>query len=142
MTVLVVITSLLCSGFKSCGNISKSGAGGSSGSSSGQVAGVVIGVGAAVAVVTLVSVEQSHHTLKGCVFADASGLRLLTSDSKLYAINGDVANVKAGDKVTVHGSRVKRAKNSTDPQTFVVEELKKDYGPCQVPIAESTNAEK
>jgi hypothetical protein len=139
---IVLVTSLLCSGFRSCGDISKTSLGGSPGPTSGQVAGVVVGVGAVVAVVTLVSVQQSDHTLKGCVYADASGLRLLTSDSKLYAIDGDVAAVKAGDKVTLHGSRVKRAKNSTDPQTFVVKKLRKDYGPCRVPLAQQTKPDK
>jgi hypothetical protein len=140
--MFAVIASLLCSGFRSCGDISTSTLGGSLGPSNGQVAGAVIGVGAAIAVVTLVSVEHSHHSLKGCVFADPSGLRLLTSDSKLYAIDGDVANVKAGDKVTLHGSRVKRAKNSIEPQTFVVQKLRKDYGPCQVPLAQPAKPEK
>ena len=107
------------------------------GPSKGEVVGAAVGVGAVVAAVTIVAVNHSHHTLNGCVFAGQNGLQLRTSDSKTYAIEGDAADIKAGDKVKLHGSRVKKTKDSSGDQVFKVEKLKKDYGPCHVTPAEA-----
>jgi len=61
-------------------------------------------------------------------------MKLKTSDSKIYSIDGDSAAVKAGEKVKLHGSRVK-AKTADGDQTFKVEKVSKDYGPCHADIA-------
>ncbi len=105
----------------------------------GPSTGEVIGVGvAAVAVVvigtvTLVHVHNSHHTIKGCVVAGSNGVEIRTSGEgpKTYKLTGDT-NVKVGDLVKVHGDKVKKVKGSTDDETFTVEKLNKDYGPCKV----------
>ena len=104
----------------------------------GPSKGEVIGVGVAavgvivIGTVVLVHVHNSHHTIKGCVVAGPSGVQIKSgtgSDMKTYTLSGDT-NVKVGDLVKVHGSKVKKVKNSTDDQTFIVEKLNKDYGPC------------
>jgi hypothetical protein len=104
----------------------------------GSRKGEVIGVGVAavgvivIGTVVLVHVHNSHHTIKGCVVAGPSGVQIQSgtgSDRKTYTLSGDT-NVKVGDLVKVHGSKVKKVKNSTDEQTFLVEKLNKDYGPC------------
>ena len=105
----------------------------------GPSAGEVYGVGiAAVAVVvigtvTLVHVHNSHHTIKGCVVAGSNGIEIRTSGDapKTYKLAGDT-NVKVGDMVKVHGDKVKKVKGSIDDETFTVEKLNKDYGPCKV----------
>lgn len=104
----------------------------------GPSKGEVIGVGVAavgvivIGTVVLVHVHNSHHTIKGCVVAGPSGVHIRSgtgSNMKTYTLSGDT-NVKVGDLVKVHGSKVKKVKNSTGDQTFRVEKLNKDYGPC------------
>jgi hypothetical protein len=104
----------------------------------GPSKGEVIGVGvAAVAVVvigtvTLVHVHNSHHTIKGCVVAGPNGVQIRSDNGgKTYTLAGST-NVKVGDLVKVHGDKVKKVKGSTDDETFTVEKLNKDYGPCKV----------
>lgn len=106
----------------------------------GEIIGAAVGIGAVIAVVVVVSVNHSHHTMKGCIFEGASGLELRTSDSKTYALEGDPASIKVGDMVKFHGSKVKKTKDSTGDQVFKVERLKKDYGPCRVDSAPTTSA--
>jgi hypothetical protein len=104
----------------------------------GPSTGEVVGVGVAavgvivIGTVVLVHVHNSHHTIKGCVVAGPAGVQIQSgtgSDMKTYTLSGDT-NVKVGDLVKVHGSKVKKVKNSTGDQTFLVEKLNKDYGPC------------
>ncbi|HZL26790.1 MAG TPA: hypothetical protein VFC39_09690 [Acidobacteriaceae bacterium] len=104
----------------------------------GPSKGEVIGVGVAavgvivIGTVVLVHVHNSHHTIKGCVIAGPAGVQIQSgtgSDMKTYTLSGDT-NVKVGDLVKVHGSKVKKVKNSTGDQTFMIEKLNKDYGPC------------
>jgi hypothetical protein len=103
------------------------------GPSGGEVAGAVVGVSAGVAVVVaVVAVNHSHHVKTGCVVSGPQGLELQTSDSKSYALEGDTANLKVGDRVKVHGSKVKKAKDAAGPDVFKVQQLNKDYGACQV----------
>lgn len=109
------------------------------GPSGGQVAGAGIGVGAAVVIVAVVAVNHSHHTLTGCAFNGADGLKLKASDSRVYSIEGN-ANMKAGEKVKVHGSKVKKARDSGADQVFKVEKVSKDYGPCHVDVAASSSS--
>jgi len=100
------------------------------GPTAGEVAAVGVGVGAAV-VVTVVLVNRAHHTVKGCVFAGKDGPEVRTQDnSKAYALAGVTQNIKVGDLVRFHGSKVKKAKGSTADQTFTVQKISKDYGPC------------
>jgi hypothetical protein len=99
-----------------------------------------VGAGAVIAVAIIVPVEisRSHHIVTGCVMTGANGLELQTSDGKTYALEGDAASIKVGDKVKVHGSKMKKTKDSTGPGVFRVEKLNRDYGPC--PIASSAGA--
>jgi hypothetical protein len=106
------------------------------GPSGGQVYGAIAGVAGIAVVGTILAVNHSHHTLSGCIFDGPGGLRLQTSDSKIYTIEGDAVSLKAGDKVKLHGSRVKKAKGYTGDQAFTVQKLSKNYGPCHVTLAQ------
>ncbi len=105
----------------------------------GPSTGEVVGVGVAavgvivVGTVVLVHVHHAHHTVKGCVYAGPRGFEVKTDDNKVYALSGDTLKVKQGDLVKFHGNKIKRAKSSTDDQTFMVEKMNKDYGPCKLP---------
>ena len=109
------------------------------GPSGGEAAGAGIGVGAAVVIVAVVAVSHSHHTLTGCAFNGPNGLKLKTSDST-YSIEGDAANIKAGEKVKLHGSKVKKAKGAGGDQVFKVEKVSKDYGACHVEVGASSGS--
>ena len=107
---------------------------GSFGPSNGEIAGAAVGIGAAVAVAIIVPVgiSRSHHIVTGCVITGSNGLELQTSDSKTYLLEGDAASIKVGDKVKLHGTKIKKTKDSTGPGVFKVEHLNRNYGPCPV----------
>ncbi|MGA7858045.1 MAG: hypothetical protein WCA11_08980, partial [Terracidiphilus sp.] len=105
---------------------------GTIGASKGEVVGGAVGIGAGLTaiVIILVEINHSHHTLNGCVFSGPNGLELQTSDSKRFMLEGDAASVKVGDRVKLHGSKVKKTKGTVGDQVFKVEKLNRDYGPC------------
>jgi uncharacterized protein DUF5818 len=131
---------MLCTGATSPSGCNTSSSGiGNIGPSNAEVIGAAVGVGAVIAVAIIVPVEisRSHHILTGCVVNSAIGLDLRTSDGKTYSLEGEAASIKVGDKVKLHGTRIKKAKDSTGPGVFKVEKLNRSYGPCPVG---STNA--
>jgi hypothetical protein len=91
--------------------------------------GAVVAVGVGVAII--VAVHSSNHTIKGCAYSDKEGLLIHDGDTdKKYILTGATPGIKAGDKVRVHGSKVKNAKGDKGDQTFVVQKVTKDYGVC------------
>lgn len=138
IAVFGVLTVFLC-----CSSTAPSGCNtsneGSIGPSAGEVIGAAVGIGAAIAIVTVVAVEHSRHTITGCAFSGPNGLLFKTSDSKVYAIEGDANGIKSGEKVKVRGSRANRKRDSNGNQVLVVEQVRKDYGPCPANIAQSSS---
>jgi len=45
-----------------------------------------------------------------------------------------------GDLVQFHGSKVKKVKGSAGNQTFTVEKIGRDYGPCKLNSGQAANA--
>ena len=132
---MAALASLICCGVAGCcgSGMTNCKSSGSLGPSGAEVAGVVIAAGAVVATAVALEVHHSHHMLKGCASTGPNGLELQAQgDGKAYMLSGDTANIKAGDRILVHGSRVKQPKHSTTVQTFSVEKLGKDYGPCML----------
>jgi hypothetical protein len=125
---------LLCSGATAPTGCTSNSSSDSIGPRQGEVIGAAVGVGAAiaVAVVVLVEVNHSHHSLSGCAISAPNGLELQTSDSKSYALVGDAASIRVGDRVKLKGSKVKKTKDTTGDQIFRVAAINKDYGPCKV----------
>ena len=90
-----------------------------------------VGVGAGIGIYCAV-----HHgnSLNGCAVSGSDGLELQNrGDQQTYALVGEVAGIKPGDRVRVSGKKEK--KDVGDAQPFVVEKLTKDYGPCKVETA-------
>jgi hypothetical protein len=88
----------------------------------------------AVGAVIVIAVHSSHHNLKGCAYSDKDGLHIKDGDTaKDFVLTGATPNIKVGDVVKVHGSKVKKPKGEAGDQTFVVEKLSKDYGVCPAP---------
>jgi hypothetical protein len=138
---VAALTSILCAGIAGCcgSGMTNCKSSGSLGPSGAEVAGVIVGVGAVIGVGVALEVSHSHHILKGCTSTGLNGLELQTG-TKNYLLSGDTASIKAGDVIRVHGSRVKQPKHSTGDQTFSVEKLNKDYGPCKAsPKSATTN---
>jgi hypothetical protein len=99
------------------------------------IAAVVVGTTVGVTL----AVQHSHHTLEGCISSGANGPELRLNNSKTYTLKGELADIKVGDRLKIHGTRVKKVKDSTaGDQVFVVEKVKKNYGPCPVSAATAT----
>jgi preprotein translocase subunit Sss1 len=101
---------------------------------SGQVAwiGVAIGaIGAGIGIGIYYAVRH-NRSLTGCAVSGASGLQLQNAgDQQSYALIGDVAGIKPGDRVRVSGKKEKGKPGAS--RQFLVEKLGKDYGACKVP---------
>jgi hypothetical protein len=98
-----------------------------------QVAELFGGIAAGGAVVGIAVFYAFHHghSITGCAVSGADSLELQRqSDQQMFSLVGDVANVKAGDKVRVSGK--KKKKNGDAPRQFLVEKLEKGYGQCTV----------
>ena len=94
------------------------------------VGGSVAIAGAIAAVAIVFVVTHDHHLLKGCVSSGTQGPQLKTSDSKTFLLEGDPSAIKVGNTVKLHGLKVKKTKESKGDQVFIVDQLKKDFGPC------------
>jgi len=103
--------------------------------------GLYVGLGAglagvAIGTVILVDHNQKNHNVKGCVTMGPNGFEVHNeADKKTYALSGVTTNTKVGDEVKLHGAKEKRGKNSVGEQTFVVEKMSRDFGPCAVTSA-------
>ena len=124
-----MLAALVCSGATSCSKTQVA-------LSVTAMAAVVVGTTVAVTY----TVQNSHHRLQGCVFSGPNGLELRTGDAKIYALEGYTATIKAGERVKLHGSKLKKTKDSTGDQVFAVEKLNRDYGPCAAVVAPATPA--
>lgn len=124
--VAATAAALLCSGISSCTKTQVA-------LSSAAIAAVIVGTTVGVTL----AVQHSHHTLEGCIVSDKRGLKLRLSDAREYALKGEIGDVKAGEKLKVHGSKVKKSKGggAGDP-VFVVEKVNKDLGPCREDAAQ------
>jgi hypothetical protein len=138
-TAFAAMAAMLCTGASSPTGCSSSG---SIGPSNGELIGAAVGIGAVVAVAIIVPVEisHSHHFVTGCVITAPNGLELQTSDAKTYSLEGDAASIKVGDKVKLHGTKIKKTTDSTGPDVFKVEKLNRNYGPCPVAPATASTA--
>jgi len=100
----------------------------------GQAIGIVVGSAAAIAIVTIVLVHNSHPTLKGRVTTGPGGMLLHNEgDLKTYALTGTAASLNVGDIVKVKGKKYKKQKDSAGNEEFAVKQVGKDYGPCKAP---------
>ena len=97
------------------------------------VAAVIAGVGVGIGLGVYFAVRQ-NHSLTGCAVAGANGLELQNrGDQQTYALIGQVADIKPGDRVRVSGKKEK--KKASAPQQFLVEKLNKDFGACKAQLA-------
>jgi hypothetical protein len=101
------------------------------GPSGGQVAAAVVGAAAVIVVIAVVVVHARRPpTITGCAVSGPNGLTLENdSDHQSFALSGETAGIKAGDRVRVQG---KKQKANGAARGFTVLNLKHDYGACPV----------
>lgn len=125
LTALVLCIALLCTARHAK---AQSGIGISNGEAVGIVAAmaavaVAIGVG-------IYLVVRHPSSVTGCAAAEGNSVTLLSeADGQTYALSGDIANIKPGERVHVSG---KKKKDSAGHHTLTVGKVVKDYGPCKV----------
>jgi hypothetical protein len=103
---------------------------GNIGPSKGEVIGIIAGAAAALTVVGFLIYRETHKhpSITGCVASGADGLTLQNEkDKKVYALSGDSAALRAGERFTLKGKKIK---DSSGKRSFQVEKLTKDYGTC------------
>ena len=100
--------------------------------SNGTIAGAIVGIAAGVAVIVVVAVHYSKkRTITGCVHGQGSELTLTDeADKQTYALSGDTTGIKSGDRMKVHGKKVK-TKGTNQPLTWQAKTVAKDFGVCQ-----------
>jgi hypothetical protein len=102
------------------------------GPSNGQIVGVAVGsaAGSAAIGVGVYFAVKHNHAMTGCARSGADGMTLTSeSDKQTYALTGEVAAIKSGNRVRVSG---KKRKESASTQQFLVEKVSRDLGPCEL----------
>ena len=94
-------------------------------------AGIVV-VSAAVAVVAILLVihyKRKRSSITGCVISGANGMSLKDEkDQRTYALSGDTAAIKLGDRMTLEGQR---RKDGSAIFIFESQKVSRDFGVCQ-----------
>lgn len=106
----------------------------------GIALGIGVTAGALAAIGIALAINHDHHTLVGCVSSGPSGFEVQTGDAKTWSLEGNAVAIKAGDRVKLHGSKMKKADRSSSSAVFKVEKLKRDYGPCAVASASTAGS--
>ena len=111
-----------------------------SGTIGGVTGGDAVAIGVAIAVIGAgigfgVFYAVHHgHSLDGCAVSGANGLELQNrGDQQTYALVGDTAGIKPGERVRISGKKEKKS-GGAHPQ-FLVEKLNKDFGACKAQLA-------
>jgi len=111
-----------------------------SGTIGGVTGGDAVAIGVAIAVIGAgigfgVFYAVHHgHSLDGCAVSGANGLELQNrGDQQTYALIGDTAGIKPGERVRISGKKEKKS-GGAHPQ-FLVEKLNKDFGACNAELS-------
>lgn len=101
--------------------------------STGAIVGVIVGFAAAVAIVTVVVVHEASkkRTITGCVNSGQNGLNVTDEkDGQSYALSGNTTDIKPGDRMTLHGKKIK-PKDASKALVWETKSTSKDFGVCQ-----------
>jgi hypothetical protein len=96
---------------------------------------IVAGIVGAVAAVVVVVVLVIHYSTKkraitGCVVSGANGMSVTDEkDGQVYALSGNTMGIKAGDRMKLHGKRLK-SKGPDKTPIWEATEVTKDFGVC------------
>jgi hypothetical protein len=93
----------------------------------------IVAVSAALVVITVVIVHESRkkRTVTGCVTSGENGMSVTDEkDKRIYALSGNTADIKAGDRVTLQGKKA-NPKDAKAPLAWEVKKETKDFGACK-----------
>jgi hypothetical protein len=102
------------------------------GVSTGEIAAIVAGVAVPAVVIAVVLFHHSSksRTITGCVVAAQNGFTVANEkDQRVYALSGDTAGVKAGERMRLQGHKIDSS--AGNPLGWQVSQIQKDYGACQ-----------
>ena len=92
---------------------------------------VAVSVALVVIVVVVVHESRKKRTVTGCVISGANGMSVTDEkDKRIYALSGNTADIKPGDRFTLHGKKV-NPKGANAPLGWQVNKETKDLGACQ-----------
>src|SRR5580704_12527089 len=79
------------------------------GPSGGPIIGAIVGTAASVVVATVVVIHYSKkRAITGCVISGESGMTLTDEkDKHIYTLSGNTTDIKPGDRMKLHGKKVK-----------------------------------
>ena len=82
-------------------------------------------------VVTIVIVHYSKkRSITGCVSSGPNGMTVTDeNDKRIYALSGDTAGVKPGERMRLQGSKI--TSNGGKPLGWDTRKINKDFGVCQ-----------
>jgi hypothetical protein len=93
----------------------------------------IVAVSVALVVITVVIVHESRkkRTVTGCVISGANGMSVTDEkDKRIYALSGNSADIKPGDRVTLQGKKAK-PNGANAPLAWDINKETKDFGACQ-----------
>jgi hypothetical protein len=97
----------------------------------GIIAGIVaVTIGVTLGVAFVIVHYSKKRTLTGCVMSGANGMSVTDeADKKIYTLSGNTADIKPGNRMRLHGQKVK----SKSPDQMLIWEtttVNKDFGVC------------
>ncbi len=99
-----------------------------------QVAWILVGIaaiGAAIGIGIYFAVRPHGQRITGCAGSGPNGPQLVSeSDQQIYALDGDLAGIQAGERIRVSGKKEKKTAGA--PRKFLVEKTAKNLGSCKV----------
>ncbi|MGA2359115.1 MAG: hypothetical protein ABSF66_08955 [Terriglobales bacterium] len=96
------------------------------------VAGIVAVAAVVVVVVVVVAIHYSKkRAVTGCVISGENGMSVTDEkDGQVYALSGNTTGVKPGDRMRLHGKKLK-SKGADKTLVWEAKEVTKDYGVCR-----------
>jgi hypothetical protein len=92
---------------------------------------VAVSVALIVIIVVVVHESKKKRTVTGCVTSGNNGMSVTDEkDKRIYALSGNTADIKQGDRVTLQGKKAKPTGANT-PLAWEVNKETKDFGACQ-----------
>jgi len=92
----------------------------------------IVAVAAALVVATVLIIHYSKkRTITGCVSSGENAMTLTDEkDKQTYALSGNTAGIKPGDRMRLQGKKVK-PKDPDKTPVWEIREVKRDFGLCQ-----------
>jgi uncharacterized protein YebE (UPF0316 family) len=92
----------------------------------------ILGVIAGIVIVTVLAIHYSKkRSVTGCVASVDNGMTITDEkDKQIYALSGNTAGIKPGDRMMVKGKKAKHA-GSGKSRVWEARDVSKDFGVCQ-----------